>query len=906
VERLHILDGYGYIFRAFYGLVTGGPGGKGVRLTTRSGMPTGALYVYARMLIRLYKDVKPERIAVVFDAPGKTFRDELDERYKATRRETPDDLQVQMPYFRPLTEAFCWPVLSVEGVEADDVIATLVARARAQDWEVVIYSADKDLMQLIEPHVQMIDSMRQVTYDAARVSEKFGVPPAQVRDWLALVGDTSDNVPGMPGVGKKTAAKLLDKYGDLDGILAHVGEMKGKQKERFTDPELIDQLKLSRELVTLKADVDLPVELADLVPAPWDGTRLAELLSELEFQALLDSLGGQVAAAAAEVEPEVPAFPAPIAVSSAGELEPVIAAARAAGRIALHVETDGPRPELTRLVGLAVAAEGAAPAYVPLSHRYLGVPAQLSADALPEALTELFSDPEIEVVCHDGKSARRALRTIGIELTSVGVDTMLAAYLLDEPSSLVEVASRFGDATVVARTDLVGKGKSAIEFESVAVPEAASYAGNAAAALLRARPKLEQALDRSGQLGLLRDLEQPLAMLLADLEDRGITLDVDHLRSLSDRVGGQIATLERRAFELAGEEINLGSPKQLSALLFDRLGLKAPRMKKTKTGYSTDHEVLESMVDLHPIIRPILEHRELIKLKGTYIDALPPLVNPASGRLHTSFNQAVAATGRLSSQDPNLQNIPIRSELGRDIRRAFVAADDKLLVSADYSQIELRILAHLSEDPVLLRAFREGIDVHTQTAAEVFGIPLDEVGAHERRVAKAVNYGLAYGQSDFGLGRALDIPRKEARFYIDTYFERFSRVKTFMEELIEKARREGAATTVLGRRRPIPEIHSKNYQRRSAAERMAQNTPMQGSGADILKLAMLEVERRLVEISLGADMLLTVHDELVFEADADQAEEVGDVVKEVMEGVYELSVPLVVDVGIGRTWADAH
>jgi DNA polymerase I len=904
MERLHILDGYGYIFRAYYGLMTGGPGRQAVRMSTAGGMPTGALYVYATMLIRLHLDVKPERIAVVYDAPGPSFRSEIDDQYKATRTEMPDDLKVQMPYFRPLTEAFCWPVLSVSGVEADDVIATLVRQARARDWDVTMLSADKDMMQLIGPHVHMIDAMRDITYDVARVTEKFGVGPELVADWLALVGDTSDNIPGMAGVGKKTAAKLLGDYGSIDGILAHAGELKGKMKERFTDPEQLERLALSRKLVTLRDDVETGVELEDLRPRPWDGERLAAMFNELEFFTLMERLDPGAAAAAAP--PAAPQGPAPQVVSDPAELVEWARAARAAGRFSVHVETDGER-ERTHVVGIALAIEGDAPRYLPIGHRYLSAPPQIPVDALPDALRAVLADPAVEVVMHDVKRGYHALEGLGLQVAGVVADTMLASYLLEATDGGIErVLKAAAGATIAPRKSLLGKGRSAIAFESVPVETAAGYSGGIAAALLPAARSLDERLEREGMTSLLRDLELPLARCLADIERRGISVDVPYLRRLADEVGGQIAALERQVYELAGHEINIGSPKQLAALLFDELGLTGGKMKKTKTGYSTDHEVLDSLLEAHPIVAPILEHRELCKLKGTYIDALPPLVVPGTGRVHTTFAQAVASTGRLSSQDPNLQNIPIRSELGRKIRRAFIAAEGMTLVSADYSQIELRVMAHLSGDPVLRRAFVDDIDVHTQTAAEVFGLPLDQVGPAERRVAKAVNYGLIYGQSEFGLARALDIPRTEARHYIERYFERFATVRSFMDEVVERARAAGAATTVLGRRRPIPEIASKNYQRRRAAERVAQNTPMQGSAADIMKLAMLRVRERLDADRFDAALLLTVHDELVLEVAPAQAEALAAAVKAEMEGAYRLAVPLRVDVGLGRTWADAH
>ncbi len=526
-----------------------------------------------------------------------------------------------------------------------------------------------------------------------------------------------------------------------------------------------------------------------------------------------------------------------------------------------------------------------------------------------QPLADVWGDPAIRVVCHDAKAVYRTLGACGMPVGGIAEDTMLAAYLLDasrDDYSLEQVASDVLGVTLTGQRALLGSGRTAIPFEAVAVEDAARHAGRAAAAVLVAGDVLPGRLGQGGLDGLWRDVELPLAHLLARVEATGVRIDVAHLRGLADRMTQDLVALEGKIQELAGEPVNLGSPKQLGQLLFDRLGLRSERMKKNKTGFSVDHEVLESMRDLHPIIGPILEHRELIKLKNTYIDALPPLINPATGRLHTSFRQAVAATGRLSSTDPNLQNIPIRSELGREIRRAFIADPGKVLVSADYSQIELRILAHLSGDPVLRTAFAEGIDVHTQTAAEVFGIPLEEVGPTERRVAKAVNYGLAYGQSDFGLARALDIPRTEARHYIERYFERFATVRRFMDEIVEKARRSGASFTVLGRRRPIPGLGARDYRARSAAERVAQNTPMQGSGADIMKLAMLRVDRLLAQRGFRAELLLTVHDELVLEVDVDQADELCPLLVAEMEGAYKLDVPLVVEVGRGATWADAH
>ncbi len=903
MERLHILDGHNYVYRAYFGLM--GPGGT--RLSTKAGMPTGALYVYASMLLRLYLDENPDRIVVVFDAPGPSFRKDLDEDYKATRRPMPDDLRLQMPYFRPITEAFSWPVLSIEGVEADDVIATLARQGRERGWDVVIYSRDKDLMQLLDSGTRIVDAMEDVIYDADRVKAKYGVGPDQLGDWLALVGDASDNVPGMAGVGKKGATKLLEEFGSIDGILAHTDKLKGKMKERFEDPEHLERLRLSQKLVRLVDDVDIGTDLDALHRGEWDGTRLKELLRELEFEALIERLEpGAGATKPAEPVEAPPAVEPPVAMAEPADLAALLDGAT---RVAIQVETDAQRPVRADVVGVGIAVPGKPPAYVPIAHRYLSVPAQMSAADFAATAGAVLADPSVEVVCHDAKATETFLSRMGLILAGVACDTMLAAYLIDASSDayeLPQVLATYAGTTIRARTDLTGKGKKARGFDAVAVEQATEYAGTAAGALLRAADVLAARLEADGLADLHRDVEVPLAHLLSRVERTGVRIDIAHLRAMADKVSRDIAALETQAHELAGDVINLGSPKQLAALLFDKLQLTSPRMKKTKTGYSTDYEVLDAMRGMHPIIDTILEHRELVKLKGTYIDALPPLVNPETGRVHTSFRQAVAATGRLSSSDPNLQNIPVRTELGREIRRAFVPAEGYRLVSCDYSQIELRLLAHYCEDPVLVSAFRDGVDIHTQTAAEVFEMPLAEVGARERRVAKAVNYGLIYGQSGFGLSRALDIPRGEAQQYIERYFARFTKVESFLARIIEDARRTGVSTTILGRRRPIPELASRNFRVRSGAERIARNTPLQGSGADILKLAMLGVQKLIDTDALDAKMVLTVHDELVFEVAAGVAEDVGNRMKRAMESVYPLRVPLVVDVGIADNWAEAH
>jgi DNA polymerase-1 len=908
-ERLYIFDGYGYVFRAHYALMGSASGErKGVQLSTAEGMPTGALYVFARMLLRFYDDVRPERIAVVFDSGRDSFRKQVYPDYKANRTAPPEELAIQLPRFRPLVEAMGWPVLAIPGVEADDVVATLAAKARARGWEVVILSADKDLMQLVGDGVAMVDAMRQQTFTREAVIEKFGVPPERLADYLALCGDTSDNIPGVRGVGGKSAAKLVHDFPDIEAMIAGNPRVLGKCP--LADPEVAEKLRISRRLVELNRAVEVGVELDALVARPWDSAALAAMFKELEFEAMVDRVAAAPApsmpGARAPVSPSsgpAPELGAPVVVAGAPEIAALAADVRTAGQCGLRVETAG-RFDRATLVGLGVAVPGRAPAYVPVAHRSLAAGPSPDEAALAP-LAAVLADPAIGKLTHDGKSAARALALRGWTLAGIREDAMLAAFLLDSEGDAEAVEKSLAPvvgAELSPRAQATGKAK---DFEASAPVEAAAWVGRVAEITLVAAPELARRVGLAALERVYRDVELPIASLLAVVERTGICIDGPYLTRLAADVGGQIAALEAQVRELTGVELNLGSPKQLATLLFETLGLEADKSRKTKTGFSVDHDVLEGLLEAHPAVKPILEHRELTKLKGTYLDALPPLVNPRTGRVHTIFNQVVAATGRLSSQDPNLQNIPIRSELGRSIRRGFVAAPGKVLVAADYSQIELRILAHLSGDPLLSRAFREGTDVHTQTAAEVFGLPLAAIGARERRIAKAVNYGLSYGQGVEGLARALDIPRSEAKDHITRYFERFPTIRRFMDDVIAGARARGGSRTVLGRWRPIPELKSKSPVARRAAERIAQNTPMQGSGADIIKLAMLRTTARLAKERLDAPMLLTVHDELVFECAPDDARRVGALVKEEMEQAFTLDVPLVVDVGIARSWADA-
>ncbi len=913
-ERLYIVDGHGYIFRAHYGLMNVSRGERReVRLSTSEGMPTGALYVFARMLMRLEEDFRPERMAVVFDDKSgkRTFRAEMYADYKAHRKDTPEELQVQMEYFPKIVNGLGWPCLAVPGVEADDVIATLVVEAKKRGWDVVIFSADKDIMQLIGDGVSMIDALHQKTYTRDEVIKKMGVPPEKIPDFLALVGDTSDNIPGIKGVGDKTAAGLLEKYGTLENLIAQnpvVPRLSVKQP--FGDPEQLERVKISRQLVELKRDVPVPA-LDTLRVGEWDLPGLLQLFTELEFQILVEKVKMRMppgedmeVVAAPEATPvaTVEARQDTKIVVRADAIAELAAKAEAAGKMAITVELDPERVERARMVAVIVAVPGESPAYIPLGHRYIGAPAPPPApDLLP--LHRVLEDPTVAKICHNAKQVVRAFLDIGVTVAGIVDDTMLAAFLLDptaesEPGEAV--AQRLGGVMLPGRDKIVGRAKS---LESVEVERAAPWAGAITYSLLPISEQLPSRLEASKLAPLYRDIELPVANLLARVERVGIHIDTNHFKKLSADVSARLEALEKQIYELAGGELNVGSPKQLGELLFEKLGLATKGVRRTKTGWSTEAETLEQLE--HPIIKPILEHREISKLKGTYLDALPPLVSPKTGRVHTTFNQVVAETGRISSQDPNLQNIPIRSDLGMQIRRGFVAAPDHVLIAADYSQIELRILAHLSGDPLLSSAFRDRVDVHTQTAAEVFGVPREQVTAEQRRVAKAVNYGLSYGQSDFGLARALDVTRTQAAEYSRRYFQRFPTIHKFMDEIVAVARAQGGARTVLGRWRPIPNLMSKSPAARHAAERVAQNTPMQGTGADIIKLAMLRTTERIAREGWPVQMLLTVHDELVFESPPDIAEAVGAALKDEMENVYKLSVPLEVDIGIGQNWADA-
>ncbi len=915
MSRLLLVDGSSYLYRAFHALPD---------LRNKAGEPTGAVYGVINMLRRLEADHNAEYRAVVFDAKGKTFRDDWYPQYKAQRPPMPEDLAAQIEPLHACVRALGWPILMIEGVEADDVIGTLARQASAQQMECTVSTGDKDLAQLVDAHVRLVNTMSNETLDEAGVLAKFGVPPDRIVDYLTLVGDAVDNVPGVEKVGPKTAVKWLTQYGSLDAIVEHAADIKGAVGDNLR--RHLDFLPLGRKLVTVACALELPVRPVDLVPQPHDNPQLAELFARLEFKTWLREVqnGGMNAVPATKSSAAgsfVAAAPATPLVEHLREnyetlltwpdLERWLEKIANATLTSLDTETTDLDPMRAQLVGIsfAIGREGGIDAaYLPLGHCYAGAPDQLP---LAAALTRL--KPWLESADHGKlgqhlKYDRHIFANQGIELRGIVEDTLLESYVLesDKPHDLGSLASRHLGLSTISYDAITGKGASRISFAQVALEQAAEYAAEDADITLRVHRHLAPQLAEEKRLdSLYRDIELPSAEVLYRMERNGVLIDVFALAAQSDELGRRLMQLEQEAHVLAGQPFNLASPKQLAEILFEKQGL--PVVKKTPSGGpSTDEEVLTQLADDYPLPKLLLEHRSLAKLKGTYIDKLPRMVNPVTGRVHTSFSQAVAVTGRLASSDPNLQNIPIRTAEGRRIRSAFIAPPDHVLVSADYSQIELRIMAHLSSDERLLQAFAQGEDVHRATAAEIFGITPLEVGPDQRRAAKVINFGLIYGMSAFGLARELGIERSAAGAYMERYFARYPGVARYMEETRQQARDKGYVETVFGRRLWLPEIRSSNAGRRQGAERAAINAPMQGTAADLIKLSMIAVQRWLDERSGRARMILQVHDELVLEVPAEELDEIRAALPRLMGGVAQLSVPLLVEVGSGMNWDEAH
>ena len=899
-QPLILVDGSSYLYRAFHGMPN---------FSNSRGLPTGAVYGVVNMLRSLIKAYQPTHIGVIFDAKGKTFRDDMFAEYKAHRPPMPDELRQQIEPLYQIIEALGLPLISVTGVEADDVIGTLAIQAVAAGHRVLISTGDKDIAQLVNDDVTLINTMTNALLDPQGVIDKFGVPAEHIIDYLALMGDSSDNIPGIPKVGPKTAVKWLSQYGTLDEVVSHADEIKGKVGENLRAN--LEQLALSRELVTIKCDVkdeSLTTEIDDLKPTMVDTEQLKQLYSEYEFKSWLrellhsDQSAADAPAAITEAAPEYEM------ISEQGQLDEWLGKLRRAELFAFDTETTSLNYMDALIVGLSFAVERGHAAYLPLAHNYPGAPVQLDRDTVLAQFKPILEDSNRLKVGQNLKYDRSVLANHGIVLRGIAHDTMLESYVLDSTATrhnMDALALKYLGRKTTKYEEVAGKGAKQICFNQVSVEVATPYAAEDAEVTLALHESLLPQLEERGLLKLYSEMEIPLLSVLSTIERTGVLIDSAMLQQQSHEITQKLVAIEKAAFEEAGESFNLSSPKQIQAILFDKLEL--PILKKTPKGQpSTAEEVLQELALDYSLPELILKYRSLAKLKSTYTDKLPNMINMTTGRVHTSYHQAVAATGRLSSSDPNLQNIPIRSAEGRRIRQAFIAPEGSVLLAADYSQIELRIMAHLSGDEGLLKAFGAGEDIHRATAAEVFGISTEEVTTDQRRSAKAINFGLIYGMSAFGLAKQLSIGRAEAQNYIDLYFARYPGVKAYMEQTKEQAKAQGYVETLFGRRLYLPDINASNGQRRQYAERTAINAPMQGTAADIIKRAMLAVDRWLGGEATGGKMIMQVHDELVFEVEREQVEKVRSKVIELMESAAELRVPLLVEADVGNNWDEAH
>jgi len=885
---LFLIDGNNYVFRAFYAIPN---------LTNSKGFPTNAIYGFATMLIRIIKEWKPDYIAVAFDVKGPTFRHEAYELYKATRRAMPETLIPQIPYIKDMVRGFSIPVLEKPGIEADDIIGTLAKRYSEQDMKVFIVSGDKDMMQLVGENVVIIDTMKDKVFDAAAVKEKFGVPPEQVVEIMGLTGDKTDNIPGAPGIGPKGALRLIEEYGTVENVLKNVDRIKNaKAKECIRLHR--DQIIMSRELVRIRTEEDVPFELADGRSGNLpDGEALKALFKEFEFSSLLQEL---------MIREEQMAGQYQTILTEAGLFE-TFEEIRTAGHFSLDLILSSPEAMRAGIVGIALGISPGKAVYIPLGHSYAGAPSQLAPEQVWQGISPLLGDAAILKHGHDLKTIQIVLARNGLPLRGLGCDTMIGAYVLN-PSrhgfDLPDLVQDHLNRRIITVKEVAGSGVKQLPPDIIPVDKMAPYACLRADAVLSLVASLTEALTGVQLISLFRDVETPLITILARMEQKGVLIDTELLHAMSLELQQLLEISADKIYRLAGEKFNIQSPKQLQQILFDKLRLA--KGKKTKDGYSTDIDVLSSLARHHELPAEILAYRSISKLKSTYIDALPSLVHPQTGRVHTSYNQAVTATGRLSSSNPNLQNIPIRTIEGKRIRQAFIAPAGSKLISADYSQIELRVLAHLSEDRTLIDAFHSGEDIHSRTASTIFGVFPELVNEEMRRQAKVINFGILYGMSAFGLAKELNLTQKLAQAYIDEYFLKYAGVKCYLDRILAQARQDGYVCTLLNRRRYIPEINAANANIRQFAERMAVNTPIQGTAADLIKLAMIRISARLKTQDLTAAMIMQVHDELVFEVPEGEVETVIALVKEEMEQVMVLRVPLKVAVSYGRNWDDAH
>lgn len=874
-KQLYLLDGHSLAHRAFHAMSNTG-------LRTSEGIPTYAVYGFTSMLIKLIQEEEPDFLAVAFDKKGPTFRHQEFEEYKAHRPKTPDELVEQMKYIREVLEAFRIPIYEIDGYEADDVIGTIARRAKQEGHETTIVTGDKDALQLVSSGVRVYYTRRGTTdivnYDRKKVKEEYSLEPEQLIDLKGLMGDSSDNIPGIPGIGLKTGIQLLTKFGSLENILNNIDRISGeKRKENLR--ENADMARKSKHLATIITDVPIRLDFRQCVMDKPDRDKVEKLFKKLEFSTLLKRVFPE---RVGEIDPEEVQI-----IDSIEAWKEFCEGFQPREYLAFNLHLKGETPLQSNLMGISLAIKDRKPYYISVSPGDLFGEGGLGEAIILEELKPYLEDETLPKLGFELKEEAVFLLTRGIHLAGLAFDPVLAAYLL-RPSE------KTPDIETILERELNLKLKEA----DIDHPENASFVGY----LYKLKEKMEARLGQDGLMELMTDIELPLITVLAHMEYQGIKVDRNKLAQLSQELEEKSKKLEERISELAGEEFNLNSPKQLGTILFEKLGL--PVIKKTKTGYSTSAEVLEQLKDHHPIIQLILDYRQVSKLKSTYIDALPPLINPKTGRVHTSFNQMVTSTGRLSSANPNLQNIPIRTEEGRKVREFFVPREGSVFLSADYSQVELRVLAHISGDPGLIRAFNRGEDIHNQTASEVFNVEPDEVNREHRRMAKVINFGIAYGMSPYGLARDLGVSREEAEDYIEKYFQRFQGVKEYMEKTIEQARSKGYVTTLMGRRRYIDQIRSRNFHLRSFAERAAINTPIQGSAADIMKKAMLDVFAALQTDYPAAKILLQVHDELVLEVPEEDLHKVAKTVKEKMEGAVKLKVPLIVDLKWGYNWRD--
>ena len=902
-KRIFIMDGNAYIYRAFFAIE---------ELSTSTGIPTNAVFGFTRLLLTLLLEDKPDYLVIAFDTAGPTFRHKEFAEYKADRPEMPDTLSQQLPIIREVIEALNIPILELQGYEADDIIGTVARKGEASGMEVTIVTGDKDALQLVSPAVKVNPySFRGVyekgfVFDEEAVKQKYDVEPVKVTDFMGLVGDKIDNIPGVPGIGEKSAPRLLEKFDSLEELLDHVDEIGAgskptrtleKQKQLLKDYR--DQALLSKRLATIETNVPINVDLEDMAVTDFDGDKVMDLFRRLEFRKFIEDLD------LAKEKSEKAQYHT---ILTESELDDLVDKLQRVPEFAVDTETTGIDPITSDLVGISLAFRPLEAYYIPVSHRYIGVPRQLPLELVLEKLKPVLSNPAIGKIGQNIKYDLHIFKRIGVELAGISFDTMLASYLLNPSArghNLSGMSMERLGYRMVPIEDLIGKGKSQITMDEVEVERVSEYACEDADITLQLKSLLEPGIQKNNLESVFRDIELPLIPILAEMEMTGIRIDTQYLKQLSKELAERLNGLTGKIHDLAGEKFNINSPKQLSTILFEKQ--KLPPGKKTKTGYSTNEAELERLSAAgHELPSLILEFRSIAKLKSTYVDALPEAINPATGRVHTSFNQAITETGRLSSSNPNLQNIPIRTEEGRKIRRAFIPGEECAhLLAADYSQIELRMLAHLSGDAALTEAFRNDKDIHSSTASLIFGLPLDQITPNMRRQAKTINFGVVYGMGAFRLARELGISNRDAQNFIDSYFNTYSGVRTYFNKILEDTRKDGYVTTISGRRRRIPEINNRNRNIREFAERAAINTPVQGSAADLIKLAMIKIAEFLKSQNMKSKLLLQVHDELIFEVPEDELDRMKASVCSLMESAMPLDVPVKVDVGVGKNWLEA-